>query len=468
MIFQHLSLDSVAASGAVAVLADLLNGPKYANARYAPTIAPRRPSSLAGQSVYGEVEDEILVDVLGETPAEAAANVETLLGILGQAQEWWEGDATDAIQVRAQAQGPGTPVAATIYGPTPGTPPAAIQVDEATQAPGARYIVRDVSLRFVRRGRWLATRESVAGTADTGNPTIGTIVWPTDQGRVRAPLGIEVDTNAGALTGTTNLLFTADEITAWQFYDLSVFSGSAEYTVVADANNRPYHGANLLRLTPAAANTPYVAADPIGFGVPPSRLIGFWLCARATAPSTANWTITLSVLRQTLAGASTITLPPLVIPSSGDALYYPLGILATNGNTLTSATVLTLSIEADTVAGTQRFDLSHIIAFALDASGANVLQTSLDFDLNGMAALPAEILNAGRSGVVQSLANPDFTDASIPQTYAGDLDLSTAGATAYAVYAGTQGSAFTVGAVGSPIKADFTYTGYRRRSRLTP
>lgn len=466
--FDYVAIREVTAAGAEGERF-LLNAPggSYALVRYRPAVASRRAGSLAGQSTYTDVVDTITVHVLGDTVGAAQSALERLVGIIDQAGEWWSGEDTNMVEVRVRVRDPGAVfLSATILGPPRGDEPVSYDPEFDTPVAPGRWVIQNVELRFIRRGRWLADRESVTLPASTGNPTVETITWADSQGRVRAPAGIELDISGGSVADNIDgaLLITADDAGAVQFSDITTWSYAPPFTSVAAATSRPYQGTNLIRLTPAAANTDYAAISIASSLIGTSRLLGFWLCLRGGG--SVDWLITLNFY-QYVAVLTTVvrSTPPVVYQGSSNASYIPLGFLAISGQQNVGSEV-ELVFRASSVAGGPTLDLSHLVIVKMDAPGLNIVNPQLTGDNDGLAALPAEILNAGRAGVVQSSVTPSFADSLVAQSYSGDMEITTAGGSLAVAYLSTQGSAFTTG--GSTTKANYTFTGYRRRAALTP
>lgn len=127
----------------------------YLLVEYAPTIAPVRRSRLGGSGTYAEVIDTLTLHVTGGTASECVTNLERLIGVLDQAARWARFEPVNPIQIRAQVrQGTAGELAAVILGPESDEPPA--EVDPEFDELLGLYIIRNVTLRFIRRGLWNA------------------------------------------------------------------------------------------------------------------------------------------------------------------------------------------------------------------------------------------------------------------------------------------------------------------------
>src|SRR5689334_18021695 len=70
-----------------------------------PTIPAYNPSALAGRGQYAEVVQEFNLTVRGASAADAYANLETLYGLIDQADRWALDEAVSAVLVKCAPQG---------------------------------------------------------------------------------------------------------------------------------------------------------------------------------------------------------------------------------------------------------------------------------------------------------------------------------------------------------------------------
>lgn len=175
-------------------LASANNG-RYILGAYAPAIAGFRRSRLGGSGSFDDVLDQLTVHVVGATAAQCVANLESLLGALDQAARWNRLEPVNTIQIRAQVrQGAAGTVAAAVLGPPAGEPPAVLspEWDEAL----GEYVIRDVVLRFGRRGAWvgLPPGQDVSGGGGAASQQIQTLTLPATAAPTPLLLALTADT----------------------------------------------------------------------------------------------------------------------------------------------------------------------------------------------------------------------------------------------------------------------------------
>lgn len=177
--FAFVGFDTISTANVVTDTLELTDGAEYALKSYAPTIAPRQASRLAGQSRLAEVADSIVVDVLGSTASSCVQAYERLVGRLQQAARWWAGESVEAVRVRMRVQNPIKSavgdLVALIYGPPDGTPPA--QTNPVFDHDLQRWVIRGVQLTFTRRGLLTGLTPATATSAATAVKTIGTCTF---------------------------------------------------------------------------------------------------------------------------------------------------------------------------------------------------------------------------------------------------------------------------------------------------
>lgn len=184
------------------------NNGRYILVEYAPAVAPYRRSRLAGNGTLGDVLDQLTIHVVGATASACVANIEAILGVLDQAARWQRFETVNAIQIRAQVrQGTAGELASVILGPPPGEAPASVspEFDEAI----GQYIIRNVTLRFGRRGAWQSAPPTQYATAGAASQQIQTIAVPSQL--APAPYALAIGANATPafpyLAGSSRVLF---------------------------------------------------------------------------------------------------------------------------------------------------------------------------------------------------------------------------------------------------------------------
>lgn len=362
---------------------DLLAG-NYALQAYAPAVAPWRRSRLGGDGSYEEVEDEIVVTIAGGTAAACVQAYDALFQVLDQAAQWWRGDAVNAIQIRMSVRG-GTAgeLAAAVLGPPPGDVPGSVNPDWDDGA-GA-YVIRDVALRFGRRGALLGiTPATAAATVVTGE--IATLTWAESSPNL-SPVDLRVQpTSASAGITVSGYVFAGPPgsigIAPITGYGVGPPGG---VTTVADTNARS--GA-ILRYVPPDAN-PRAIGGVGGYSVPISatyrRAFMFALARHAWSGGSATVTFTIAArVINYSSGVVTLTTLPVVVPATNAVSVVYLGQIAIPGEVWPSVGVV---IQSSAASAVDRLDLSDLY-FVADAGDATTVLaiTSTEYVANATAA----------------------------------------------------------------------------------
>jgi len=448
LVYEHLSVDTISTAGAITAVYDLVNGPQYQNARYAPGVAARRASSLAGLTPYAEVEDTLTVDITGSSAAACTAALETLIGLLDQGAQWRDGLNVEAVQIRMRIQfGTAGLLSAIITGPAPGASPASYQAEPDVPTDPRRWIIRDVELRFVRRGRLLAT-QATASAASQESPTVGTITLGVTL-PVVSPLALAYSSVAGTLN--PSFLLTAPRANA--LVSAAALTGTATgYTSVNDAANSPYPSqTNVLRYTPTG--TAVAASGAITGAVPTiGRQFAVFAAVRNNS-ATVTFLIRTRLINQTYGPAGPWQ---VVDTSSTTPRILPLGIISLSANP--GANTLFLEIQALSTSGSPTLDIAYVVTLAVDTPGARMVT------LRAASASPflfyATEANYDRSGGIRAAVSaPGTPGVNLP--YDGDIDLAAASDRVLASFVRVNGTAWRP-------TTQYTLTAYWRRAYLSP
>lgn len=481
--FEHLSLDTFslnALSGAPsATLAlDLLNGPAYQNPRYAPAVAPRRPSSLASQIEYLEVEDALTVDIVGANPAAVLRNLQTLLSLIDQAAEWAEGRNVPAVQIRMRVFG-GTMVAALILGPTPGQGAGAFVAAPEVAADGT-WVMRDVELRFVRRGRLLTTAATSGATSSAAS--LGVVMTATFPSASETPAPTRVtfqgSNNSQDLIASAVVAVAEGAATVAAVGAGDVLAGGS-FSAVADAANFPY-GANILRYgsgaTVGTEALSVTGAIPVGGS---NRLFGAIVVVRPNG-ATSTWRLRLRVSSVLITNELDAAYTGDVIISGADGTTPRVVVLAPAAlRPVGPDALITVRVQAAVTklggAGADTLDLDEIVLVALDAPAATIA-TLTSTDTGSRAVLypgeyPEALVAGGYAGDGRSPGAFIFAAATSDlgaYTYRGDVAVSTAGVTALGVMLAPNGAAWRRRNVGNTAIVQQTLNLVRRPAYLAP
>lgn len=156
----------------------LTDGRNYAlvDAGWAPNVASLRQSTIGGSGPYNDVEEQLTLNVLGETGVEVLFNLAELSRMLDQAERWSRGEPVSAVKLTYQPQGSVLTAALScvILG-------RAGQMAVSTPASFNDllmcYEIANVQLSFRRRGLWLEAVEALSATGAVTNPGVATATF---------------------------------------------------------------------------------------------------------------------------------------------------------------------------------------------------------------------------------------------------------------------------------------------------
>lgn len=470
--FTYAALEVVDSAGTVTSVADLTDGTQYSLVSYAPTIAPMRPSAIVGGGDYADVDDTIVVHVLGATAALCVANYEALIGLIDQAARWWAGETVGAVQLAIEVQCSTIgKLSALILGAPAGQPPA--QANPEPDVTVAGWIIRDVQLRLVRRGLWLrplgaGAGDDIGSVAGVANPGPASLTFSGGDHNQPSPLAIGLENTSATFAAGTFVLWadTANEASGGLKVDIATMAGAtaAGFANQADAANLPFGGNNVLRYTPAS--TAFATSGAPTFSTAFNLLAGtVAIFAAVRNNSTAvSWLIrAVANLSGTLftPAAPVRTRPVVVDTSSQLPRIIPLGVLSAGSFILP----LQLEVAAESLVGSPTLDISYIAVVAINEPGSGVVQIDATLQATDeRQIISAALANLPQPAVVNRGTVPSDTIAQIP--YSGNAEAQATNAGVRVAILGTNSTFWRITTGGAAHQ--FTIRGTRRRAYRTP
>lgn len=420
--------------------------------QWAPNVATVKQSLLGGNK-YTDVIEEFTIHIKAVDEATLYSNLQTLNNLLEQATRWSKGE-KDAPPVVVKYVPKGstihsiaTPLQAMILGVEPGnnSSGAGLPVTfNSTDAYG--YWIRDVKIRFKRRGLWLGATEN-ASVAAAANPSVLVAIMPSTPS---VPGALQVDFTGFATVAGTGALVTpntgfviicANPTTAINVQQVesplsTSLAASLTATLTADATARA-SGGNMYRLdyVGVAANGAAQLRYELPAAMQSAKRIGVFTNYRNNSASD----YTISAQGWKVVDRFALSTPNTYIaPTVSDPTPIFLGILANEHGFDTIQLTIT---RGATIAGGQTIDLDtvvfvdmaspyrHIISFDVDTKdltlGASYAAKSVNFTIKNdpltqrVAQLYLEILTTGLL---------------LDGNYAGDLGLIAKGAGIYCLW----------------------------------
>lgn len=353
---------------------DLTDNISYALVSYGPIIAPLADNQLH-VSPYQDVTESIAVHAIGCTAAEAyqaAAAIDTLLN---QARRWWDSENVSAVLLLAKAQGSALePLSVAVKGRASGAPPN-VALPATWDAQIGRYVIKGITIEFVRRAELLSSQETTAVSAAANNPVVQSVSFASSP-EVFSPASVYIGgfTPQKAATFPQSFLCIADAVTKLDLQNVSGLN-LGPFTTVNDAANLPISGATILRYTPVGTA---VAESARGAALPPYGLT-FGTGALSIFALLRNNSLTVPFLVSARVewGATSITTPPVVIDTSTqNPRWVFLGIVViNNAGALFTSPGIYIQAQATSIAGGPTLDFSALAQVNLDEATSSVVAT---------------------------------------------------------------------------------------------
>lgn len=367
--FEHIELTDITTTSLY-----LHDGVSYAVRGWAPRIAVPQTSELAGSGPYAPVEESMTLDVFGDSAQNCIDNLARLNTLLQQARRWHADENISPVHLRVKVQdgtinaSPYRFVNAVIWEPSGDTPPVVLEPVYDTDL--ARWVIRDVEIRFTRQGLWIGTVASTAG-ASTAPINENTITAYTDLIAIDIPHKITIAGFNGTTTPTLpeSYWFIGPTGQLSAFATSTIGAGPAAYTVVADVANLAF-GGSVLRYTPTGTTS----VETTGIGASPginsiNQATHVFVKARSSTTARA-WTIR-ALIRDSTVTAVEIKTPPYVwVPASTNPTMLYLGALVGNVSGYAG-----FDIAVDSIAGGPTLDVESAMYVQTKPAPVFVLAT---------------------------------------------------------------------------------------------
>jgi hypothetical protein len=343
---------------------------------WAPTIPALQMSSLAQGGLYADVQEDIPINVYGQTAAECLSNLATLAELLDQADRWSpkRGENVAAVRLQYMPTGGALLLECVIIGRAGGDETSGISLPLTFNRDLGAYLIEGVRLRFWRRGQLLnPTAETGTYSAAAAAPTVHTITLSTPT-TISSPTLLQFEYSQAGIIDNYDVEYayalTASAASRLQIYEAESMSLGTNVASAADAAAFA-RGGSVARYSPGVLSTT-LSLGLVGFDTA-ARIIAVWAAVRNNS-ATTNFTI------QAQAGSNTgvvQTAPAVPIDTSttNPRLIF-LGIIAFQ----LAFDGVNLLLTASAASGT--FDIDYIIVQAVDDETSGALRI---FGANGAA-----------------------------------------------------------------------------------
>jgi hypothetical protein len=410
--------------------------------RWAPSIAGMRKSPFGGVSLYNDVEEEMTLHIKGATAAAAYSNLATISRLMDIADRWSNGENVSPVFIEYAPQGStvssdSAPLKAIILGRASGDESSGTQLDVQFNEAGNYFVIKNVRIRFWRRGVWcLATPVSSNSSTSNGRTVLAPTISAAYDPYAAYKLTLAPQANIQAFTSGFVLTSEA-EIASITSADFN--SASARFSTVAESSsNRPADtGNNVWRFTPNSTNYETFYQDTglatncreadvfVVLRMNTSNDITLYAEARAGAtpiPNTATTPITIT------AGTTTPQIVYLGTITSRDANF----------------TIVNIYVKSSTASGAATVDFDTVVLVSkASRNGAIALSTT--------AVESANVASIIVDGGILSSQTPNVTltrsSVTISLDYRGNafLDIYSDGTAIYILYLSVSGSAWMRG-----------------------
>jgi hypothetical protein len=386
---------------------------------WAPGIAPLREGTLGGRGPYADVEEEIELNILGDTQAEVLSNLQTLTTLLDQAWRFWRrGENVSPVKIQYTPKGSNLLLTALILGRAPGDQTAGVNLPITINKDLGALTIVSVKLRFIRTGLWLNPIAESNTSTLSNNPTVQTVALPSAL-TISAPTVLTADSNGVSLTAATvpAVILYASAVNRLTIFEAESGTLGPQTTSVADAAGKA-RGGNVARYTPTV--TTLVDLTTIQLNVMDSamRRVALWAVVRNNSGTTS-----FQLQAQSPAGAGAASTTPL-IPIDTSSLSPRTVFLGVLSFALAPGTCA-IKAQASAAAGT--LDIDYIVALAVDDERSGALS------LPGAAllsSLPFTVDPRILSAATPLVSQPSVVPAAAVG-YNGDAMIHTTGGTVY-------------------------------------
>lgn len=440
---------------------------------WTPSVAARQRSRQIGP-LYTDVIEEITIHVCGTSATDALTNLDTLARLLDRAEEWWYGERTTPTKIQ-YAPSDGSLREAVIIGRVSGDETATIQLAPAFDSNLNAFVIPNVRVRFLRRGRWLLPQETGTGGAAT-SAAVQSCSFSGGSAVIYSPMIVEVSGLPMTATGThaQGVLFYADATTRLYVEDATALGGTG-YTTDASPTNNP-QGAGIKVYTPTGTAAADTTLDTLGGSFDTgAQTIAVYAVLRNNS-TTRTYTVQ-AITSQAIAAGGTFTVQNVskgvtVGPEINTPRIVNLGTLVSRSG----HSAIGLRCAVDSTAGSGTLDIDYLVLLAQDnpACGAVVTQSlpAQNFNTSSTATLQ---VHAGELTTPLPRVRLTANGLTLDTGYVGNAQIQTIGSVVALLWIATGGIQGAAQAAkwryndnsGSPA-APLTYALYRNLATLVP
>lgn len=235
---------------------------------WTPSIAGRNVSTFGGKP-YSDVTEEMTLSIRGSNAADCYSKLATLTRLLDQADAWYRGANVDAVTIQyaplnATVATAIAPMYAVILGRAGNSDEtAAVTLSNELDEAGLYSVIKNVRVRFRRRGLWLHISEQSSGGVNT-NGSVSGVAFGDGAREVLSPTQLQITNWYGM--ADAYLIFAPDSsyIGKSPSTDWTVYAGGANVTRTDDGTFNSDHTVTFT-WGATAGNVILQATMPTGF-----------------------------------------------------------------------------------------------------------------------------------------------------------------------------------------------------------
>jgi hypothetical protein len=207
-----------------------------------PQVPIKRTSLLGGRSLYDDVDEEMHIDVLGISSANALANLASLYNLLDQARRWNDDENVNVVAITYKPDGSSitSGIQGVVLGTTDESP---LSLSPQFNDVSFLYEIQDVVVKFKRRSLWESTASteiqtsSFLSSGDVCEVTFAASLNTPVPARFSFITGSSIGTGLSAVASTSMLMLFAKSASKLVVIEAEALV-QAPFTSVADAANK--------------------------------------------------------------------------------------------------------------------------------------------------------------------------------------------------------------------------------------
>ena len=432
---------------------NLVDGSNFSLVSWGPSVSYRRENVLGGQSSFVDVEETIVIDLIG---ANALSNLQTLSTMLDKAD-----NKTDIVTLRVQLQNSALsdPLECVVVG-RGGS--GLIETPTTFNDNLLVYEIEGLEIQVIRKGAWLGDLDTPTAVAAANNPVIHTVAM-SEAVSIPSPTKIELTgfSSGDKWSNDAFLIFIDENEDRFEIIDGGdLFSAGTGKSLVDDSANEAYND-DVVRLDGSALGTSSTTLSH-SYSAPnvitDIETLGVFVSIRNNS-STAAWRIQAHSQGAT-AGLSSSTRWHHIDTQSTNPRLYNLGTLSNSVGRHANVSLTIFPIDG---AGTIDINYMVIVPFGKNTRIIKLAHPSFQNNPYTLRIDPRAL--TARQPIVEH----DFTAGIVvPAQWRGNTYIETAGANVSALMLGARSTDWVMTSITGGTIAQYGLSVERYKAYLVP